>query len=467
MLIIGLDGVPPELLFDRMADVMPNVRRLLRTSRRAPLRSTDPPLSVPAWPVMFTGVDPGTLGVYGFRHRSENGYTLDHIPQSGDLPVPTLWEILSQRGYRVGVVGMPLGYPPPAINGAYVSDFLTPAGATDTTFPAGLHAEIERRFGRYVFDVSFRSGEREVLADELLAMTDRRFAVASWLLGQEPWDVFAVHEIGTDRLHHAYWKYFDPAHPEFDPENPYAEVARRYYAAVDTGIGRLLGQIDERTRVLIVSDHGAMPMHGCFCINDWLERRGYLVVRQPPTPGTPFEKADVDWSRTSAWGAGGYYARIFFNIRGRERSGAVAPEEVAALRDQLAGELGQVLDPAGRPLGARVVAPSELYESVRGDAPDLMVYFGDLKWRSAGTMGHPDLFLAENDTGPDDAVHGWDGVFVLYDPSHARAETLPTLAIRDVTPTILHLLGEVPPAHVQGRSIPEVVGASIPSPAAP
>ncbi len=454
VLLIGLDGVPPEFLFDRMRPVMPNVRRLIGSGLRAPLRTSDPPVSVPAWPVMFTGVDPGTLGLYGFRHRKPGTYNTMYVPTSKDVPVPTLWQILSARGYRVGVVGMPLGYPAPAVQGVYISDFLTPAGVTDYIHPPELREELERKFGPYIFDVVFRSTEREHLFEELLRMTRLHFDVAEWLYGQEAWDVFAVHEIATDRLHHAYWKYFDPDHPKFVRGNRFENAAVDYYTALDESIGKLLRQVDDRTYVMVVSDHGSMAMNGCFCVNEWLEQQGYLVLKRPaPAPGTPLGKMEVDWHRTTAWGEGGYYARIFFNVRGREPQGVVPIGQLPNLRQQIARDLSAVIAPDGQPMGTRVLDPREIYQTVRGDAPDLIVYLGELKWRSAGSMGHPGLFLEENDSGPDDAVHSFDGVFLFHDPRYPVERTLPLLHIRDITPTILDLLGEHPPAHVQGSVI--------------
>jgi predicted AlkP superfamily phosphohydrolase/phosphomutase len=444
---------------------MPNLRRLAERSARASLRTTDPPISIPAWPVMFTGVDPGTLGLYGFRHRSPGSYTQMTLPTSKDLPVPTIWQILSERGYRVGVVGMPPGYPPPSVNGVYVSDFLTPPSSDVVTHPASLRQQIEEKFGPYTFDVVFRSSERERLARELMAMTRQRFAVSEWLYASEPWDVFAVHEIGTDRLHHAYWKHFDPTHPEFIPGNPYEHLAEEYYALIDEGIGRMLAHADARTDVLLVSDHGSMAMNGCFAVNQWLAQKGYLALTGgPPAAGTPIEKASVDWAKTTAWGAGGYYARIFFNLRGRETQGSVDPSRLPELKAQLARDLAGLRDESGRPLPVRILDPQEIYRFVRGEAPDLIVYFDELKWRAAGTLGHPSLFLPENDTGPDDAVHSFDGVFLFYDHANPVGRTLPELQIRDVTPTLLALLGERVPAHIQGHVMPQVVATPVPMP---
>jgi predicted AlkP superfamily phosphohydrolase/phosphomutase len=456
LLIIGLDAVPPEFLFDRLLPVMPNVRRLFEHGARAALRSTDPPITIPAWPVMFTGVDPGSLGFYGFRHRRAHAYFDTYVPASTLLPVPTLWQLLSQRGRRVAVVGMPPGYPPPSVNGLYISDFLTPGGRTDFTHPPALRAEIESRFGPYRFDVVFRAQERVQLYRDIVAMTRQRFAIAEALYAREKWDVFALHEIGTDRLHHAYWKHFDRTHPDYVPGNPFEHVAEEYYAEIDAAIGRLLARADDRTAVLIASDHGSMRMSGCFCINQWLQQKGYLTLSKPVPPGTPIEKAEVDWSRTKVWGAGGYYARLFFNLRGREPNGIVAPEELPGLRSQLERDLKGLTGPDGQPMQVDLLDPQRIYRSVRGDPPDLMAYFDQLRWRSAGTMGYPSIYLKENDTGPDDAVHGFEGVFLFYDPMNPQPRDLGPQQILDVAPTLLRWLGEAIPDHVQGRPIPGV-----------
>lgn len=466
LLIIGLDALPPELLFEHLLPVMPNVRRLVETGLWAPLRSTDPPITIPAWPTMFTGVDPGTLGLYGFRHRRPGSYFDTYAPSSTLLPFPTLWQLLSQRGKRVAVIGMPPGYPPPVVNGLYISDFLTPSGREDFTYPPSLRTELLQKFGPYRFDVVFRAEERVALERELREMTRQRFAIAEHLLEREPWDVFAIHEIGTDRLHHAYWKHFDRSHPEFVPGNPFERIAEEYYREVDGYIGRLVERAGPEAGILLVSDHGSMPMTGCFCINEWLREKGYLTLRRTPQRPLPLEKADVDWSRTQVWGAGGYYARIFFNVRGREPEGIVDPAALPELRRRLEKDLRELRDPEGHPLAVDILDPRTRYRQVRGDAPDLMLYFGGLRWRSAGTVGHPSLYLKENDTGPDDAVHSFHGIFLFRDPADPRPRQLPAQSILDVMPTLLRWLGEPVPPQVQGSPIPlaDVPQGSRPSP---
>ncbi|MGA8542790.1 MAG: alkaline phosphatase family protein [Thermoplasmata archaeon] len=454
VLAIGLDSMPPSLLFDRFLPRMPNVQALLRRSTFGTLTSTDPPITVPAWAVMFSGMDPGSLGLYGFRHRRPGTYWDMYIPSSRTVLQPLLWDRLSRAGKRSCIIGMPPGYPPPHVNGVFISDFLTPDHAADFVFPASLREEIQRVAGGYEFDVTFRADDRERIGTQLTEMTRKHFAVARHLWAKEKWDFFALHEIGPDRLHHTFWKYFDPGHPRYEANPKFQSIVEEYYVMLDGEIGRLLAEVPEDVRVLLLSDHGSQAMAGGFCINEWLIQRGHLTLKGPrPPPGTPLEKAVIDWSKTRAWGAGGYYARIFYNIRGREPEGILDPTEVPSFEAQLGKELRDLRRPDGASLEADVRAPREVYHEVRGDPPDLMVYFGNAAWRSAGTVGYDSLFLTENDTGPDDSVHSFDGIYSITAPATGGGVRGPTQKLIDIGPTLLELIGLPVPDGLQGRVI--------------
>lgn len=454
-LILGLDSVPPEFLFRRYAPRMPHMRELMARGQFGTLRTIDPPITVPAWAVMFTGVDPGSLGIYGFRHRRPHSYWDTYTPTPQMIRYPAVWDLLSRAGKRVCVVGMPPGYPPPKINGTYISDFLTPSRARDFVSPASQVAEVEKAAGgHYTFDVTFRAEDRDRIARELVEMTRQRWAAARHLWGREKWDLFALHEIGPDRLHHAFWKFFDPEHPKHEEHPVFTPLANEYYALLDEEIGKLLDGLPDDVTVLVASDHGSQAMDGCFCINEWLADVGLLAYTGPrPPAGTPIEKAPIDWSRTKAWGAGGYYARIFYNVKGREPQGIVPPTELPDLQRTLHTEMSKVKREDGRPLAPDLRAPRDIYRQVNGDAPDLMVYFGDLRCRSAGTVGHGKHFIAENDTGPDDAVHSFEGLYLLAPPGASRHGPAEERSILDVAPTLLTRMGETVPAHVQGKPI--------------
>jgi len=452
--VIGLDCAAPELVFDRWLDDLPALRSLAQGGARGRLRSIDPPITIPAWSCMLSGLDPGQLGVYGFRNRRDHSYDRLSVADSRAITAERVWDTLGRHGRRVIVLGVPGTYPPPPVNGLLVSCFLTPDPRRSVyTYPAELGAEIAAVVGDYQVDVvDYRSEDRARILAEVEQMTDRRFDLAEHLLATRPWDFFAMVEIGLDRIHHAFWKYLDPAHRRHEPGHPYASVIHNYYCHLDRRIGRLLDYFDAEDTVLVVSDHGALRMEGAVCVNDWLLREGYLALAEPVAGITPLSQARIDWGRTRAWGEGGYYCRLCLNVRGREPQGVVDPAEYEVLREELISRLEAMASPDGAPLGTRVHRPESLWPVRRGVPPDLVVYFGNLSWRSIGSLGHDDIFSFENDTGPDDANHGPEGILIMRGPGVAPG-WLEGLRLYDVAATILDRFGLPSPPEARGRPI--------------
>jgi predicted AlkP superfamily phosphohydrolase/phosphomutase len=154
-------------------------------------------------------------------------------------------------------------------------------------------------------------------------MTEQRFAVARHLLATRPWDFLMMHEIGLDRIQHAFWRYMDPTHRDYQPGHRFGTAIHDYYVYLDQQIGRLLESFDDRTTVLIVSDHGAPKMEGAVRVNDWLIREDYMTLSEPVEGNIPFARAAVDWAGTRVWGEGGHYCRLCLNVAGREQYGIV------------------------------------------------------------------------------------------------------------------------------------------------
>jgi len=273
-----------------------------------------------------------------------------------------------------------------------------------------------------------------------------------WLIAEKPWDLFWFVEIGVDRVHHAFWKYMDPAHHLYEPGNKYENVVIDYYKFLDAKLGRLIAKAGDDTVVLAVSDHGAKRMKGAFCVNEWLIEQGDLAVKERPVKPISLDDLPIDWPKTRAWAWGGYYARIFLNVEGREPQGIIPPERYEEERDALAERLRAIRGPNGEPWATKVIKPQEYYEVLEGEYPDLMVYFDDLYWRSAGTLGYGKMYLAENDTGPDDAVHAQEGMYILRDPRAGVKRTW-NADILDIAPTVLDIMGLPVPGEMKGKVI--------------
>jgi predicted AlkP superfamily phosphohydrolase/phosphomutase len=452
VLIIGLDCAAPELIFKKFLDELPNIKKMIRHGVYGKLKSCIPAITIPAWMVMMTSRDPGTLGLYGFRHKKSYSYET-WIASSQSVKHKTVWDILSENELKTCVVGVPPSYPPKPVNGCMISCFITPDATKDYTYPKELKNELKEHFQDYIFDVEFRTEERDKTLEQIYRMTKQHFRVIKYLIQKKEWALFAFVEIGLDRIHHAFWKFFDKEHPKYVPNNKYENVVKEYYKYLDKEIGSLLELIDNDTIVIVVSDHGAKGMKGAFCINQWLMKEGYLKTKDKPEKGSTLEESQIDWSNTIAWGWGGYYARIFINVEGREPQGIVTPEDYEKILNELAEKLKKIHGPNGEKFNNKVYKPEEIYEELNGDSPDLIFYLDDLYWRSAGTIGYDTLYLSENDTGPDDAVHAEYGLFILYDPTKKSGSELQNLNILDVAPTILSILNVPIPKEMRGKTI--------------
>jgi predicted AlkP superfamily phosphohydrolase/phosphomutase len=455
--VIGLDCGTPALLFDRLVDEVPNISKLIANSMHGELESITPPITVPAWACAMTGKTPGQLGIYGFRNRKDTSYEGLSIATSQAVTEPAVWDLLGDTGKKSLLIGVPPAYPIQPVEGWRVSCFLTPPSARSYTWPAELATEIEEEIGEYIFDIpNFREKGEEHVLEQVHAMTKRRFAVARKLVKTKPWDFFMMVEMATDRLHHVFWHHFDPEHPKYVAGNPFETAFRDYYRVLDKEVGSLLETLPDDAVIILMSDHGARAMTGGVCFNDWLLKEGYLAMDGPIGGRTRIAEAPVDWSKTIAWGDGGYYGRLFLNVKGREPQGVVEPADYERVRDELTGKLGAMQGPDGKPLGNRVFKPQDVYPEVRGVAPDLIVYFGDLEWRSVGTLGMGEagrVFTYENDIGPDGANHDRFGVFALSGASGAEAGRRDGMRLIDVGPTIMNLYDLPQPEGVQGKNL--------------
>jgi predicted AlkP superfamily phosphohydrolase/phosphomutase len=455
LMVIGVDCAAPEIVFEQFAGKLPNLDRLRERGLWGRLESVTPPITVPAWACMMSGQDPGRLGIYGFRNRASHGYDDLRTANSESIKEPLLWDILGSVGMNSILIGVPPSYPVKPVRGVRLGCFLTPTTTGDDwAQPPALVKELNQALGGYSVDVEdFRSDDKERLLADIFALSRKQFDAAEYLLKNKPWDYFMMVNIAVDRMHHAFWASFDPKHRKYVKGNSYEAKMFDFYKEVDDRIGRLLAFANEETGVLVVSDHGAKRIDGGICVNEWLIREGLLTLKGPiPAKPTPYAAVGVDWSKTKAWGEGGYYARVFINKQGREPDGQVLADEYESFRDELAAKLKAIPDDQGKPIDTIVYKPEEKYREIRGVAPDLLAHFGDLHWRSIGTVGHGGIYTFENDTGPDDANHAQHGMFILNAPDveakHQDGKLL------QIAPTLLKLLGKkVPKAMLEPAMI--------------
>ena len=457
VIIVGWDCGSPQLIFDKFKDKLVNVKKIMDEGVWGRLRSVVPPITVPAWRSMVTGKTPGELGMYGFRYRRGNSYTDYGIVMSNLLRQDALWDLMSDNGKTSICSAVPPSYPPYRVKGCLISGFLAPDSNGSYTYPEELKKEIESIVGEYPVDTVFRVDEKDKIRDSAINMTEKHFKVFTHLLRSKKWD-FSMHvEIGLDRIQHAFWRYFDKNHHLYEPDSEYKDVVLDYHVLLDRWLGTIMDMIDDDTLLIITSDHGAKAMKGSICVNQWLSREGYLELNGDCEPGQSIQDADVNWKKTKAWGWGGYYSRIFFNVSGRENSGVISLKKLQKEIEKLKKKIYKLRGPNGEEWNTKAVTPEELYENPQGQKPDLMVFWDDLNWRSAGTIGHESMYLKENDIGPDDGVHDWNGMIMAWRKGMEKGLELKDTNLLDIFPTVLKYMGIESRTKPEGKIIEELL----------
>ncbi len=515
VLVIGLDGATFRII-EPMAAAgdLPHLGRLLREGAHGILRSTIQPSSEQAWSTFMTGVQNGKHGIFGFVQRKPDSYAYQYTNARAQH-APTLWRILSERGRPIISINMPMTYPPEPVNGVLMGGLMSPSERSRFTYPDGIYDELKREIGGYIIDVDIETGSLQEAGEErLLAavaqMTRYRIDAARYLGRTRPWDLLSVVFGAADRTSHKFWKYMDA-------QKPTAGVVPHVYRQLDAAVGELLEAFaDERTLVLLVSDHGFGPLKKAFFLNQWLVERGYMAWQGPGRqtlatrlqgglnsllrravrwldrpwlaaakraafalwPGlkgklhSSMAYARVDWARTRAYGSG-TMGNLYLNVRGREPAGVVAPgAEYEALRDEISAGLRGLRDPeTGQPVFEAVYRREEIYSGpYLEQAPDIVglldptYHIAAVDWRPAGgdviaTLG---TRRAGTRPAPTDALlfvgdltgqHDMDGILIAAGAGVRRGATVAGAGIVDMAPTILAALGEPIPAEMDGRVI--------------
>jgi predicted AlkP superfamily phosphohydrolase/phosphomutase len=265
-------------------------------------------------------------------------------------------------------------------------DPLSPAMPIST--PASYASEIARATGR--FNTLGMPEDTKGLSDHVL--TRDEFLAQAALAGEDVkrqyWSVLDGFKEGVlfyyfgnlDQVSHMMWRPRDPAHPAYDPaaDAPYASVVDDLYVAFDRIVGETLRRAGTDTTLIVMSDHGFGSWRRSVNLNNWLRDHGYLAVVDPSVRDDGGALQNIDWSRTRAYGLG--LNGLYINLRGRERWGIVAPEERAALVEEIRKALVGLIDPkTGGPAVSKVFLREQIYTDAGhfDIAPDLIVGYAE------------------------------------------------------------------------------------------
>jgi predicted AlkP superfamily phosphohydrolase/phosphomutase len=427
-LVLALDGATWDVIRPlAAAGRLPNLQALLGEGRDAPLPSTVPPMTFPAWSSFMTGLGPGRHGVFDFTQKLAGAYRVRFV-HAGDRAGRSLFARVSAAGGRVLVLGMPACHPPEPVNGLLVSGFDAPVSTgTDPSRASdpALYREIAARAGPWMQpdlsesadEAAFHERARETLLARIARKT--RFTLAALdaleARGGAP-DLAVVVFAESDTVAHHYWRDHDPGSPRHDPD---ASAARKsavvdVYAALDAACGEIRARFGEDAPCFVVSDHGAggasrrvlhLNRHLADCglltrrrdatarLDGWARaaRDGVVRALPPRLAQWAFRRArgaaarwesavrfaGHDWSRTAAFSEEtNTQPGVWINLRGREAEGSVAPGDYERVRTELVDALlaWRLPGPDGGPVVARARPREEVYEGPFVErAPDVVV----------------------------------------------------------------------------------------------
>ena len=513
-LILGLDGATWDVAGPLMDEGrLPTLARLVAGGARAPLASTMPAMTLPAWSTMLTGCNPGKHGIFDFVRKVPGRWELG-FTNSTHRQAPTLHRILSDRGGRVASIAVPTTWPPEPVDGVVVSGFDSPVSTgIDGSFchPAGLYKELVQRFGGLKFadfqETVIGPGWHDAALAALSKEIPRKRDIARWLLGQERWDCFMLLLGESDTVSHHFWMFHDdgsPRHPA-GASAAHRQAIVRIYEELDAAVAEIIDRADP-DHVLICSDHGfggagSHVLH----LNRYLESTGWLRYRRDlhveglRSGSSPWDRAralamrriparlqgklfraipdrvlsrletgsrfgDVDLGHTCA-------VSDEMNYAATVRLNLPAPERAQAIED-LRGLLLEWEVDGHRPVAA-VHAREDIYDGPAVElSPDLVLELAlrdgysytllpsaraprGQTWRRLEAHEH----VGGKGLGMNGS-HRSHGLMVLWGQGVAAGgEGEAHLA--DLAPTLLHLMGETIPEHMDGRVLAELLDSSV------
>jgi len=357
VVVFSIDGVPYSMLTKLIdSSELPNFARLAGEAAPRQMDSVQPTVSSEAWTSFVTGQQPGKHGIYGFVDRKEGGYEIS-LPLSTAVRSKNIWEILSDAGKRVFGMNVPVTYPPRPVRGVLIGGFLC-SKLAKLAYPAEIGGYLKSIDYQIDTDPMLARRSKELMLPNLHETLERRMEAMFHFLAGEEWDYFHTHVMATDRLNHFLFGAYEAGDSKF------ADEFLKFYRRLDAYLGRLLDTLPADVGLLVLSDHGFCPIKHEVQLSHHLVETGWTV----PASSPPRHPLDIDPQKSRAYSL--IPGRIYVNLKGREPSGIVPPDEFNSVRDELAKELMALRAPNGDPVIEKVVRREELYWPAGADGPE-------------------------------------------------------------------------------------------------
>jgi predicted AlkP superfamily phosphohydrolase/phosphomutase len=266
---------------------LPTIKRMMDEGAYGILQSDTLPISPRVWTTIFTG-----------KHSQKHGVEF-FASTSSSVKQKRLWDILNERGLKVGVFGSLVTWPPYKVNGFMIPSIFS---LGPETYPIDyqalqeiavserkkLHKREKKRVKEYLMTLlnrqsqlksigvtseTFRAVLKYLIAEKVLRFTPKeqywrkaslhlRITVDVFIhLYQRFQPDFATfHNHLCDAVSHRYWDCYEPHHFKNISSKDitkYGRVIPHSYYLTDQMLERILSHLDPFTTIFIISDHGA------------------------------------------------------------------------------------------------------------------------------------------------------------------------------------------------------------------
>ncbi|MEM7244781.1 MAG: alkaline phosphatase family protein [Acidobacteriota bacterium] len=295
IIVIGLDGLDPQTVELLLSEgKLPNLARIRREGAHGRLKADPPLLSPVLWTTLATGRQPLDHGIGHFTARDEA--TGEELPvTSGLRRVRAIWNLFSDAEREVAVVGWWATWPAEKVLGSLVTDHLcyhflfpeaftgAPPESAANTYPPELERELaplvlrpqdlptkdlvehDTRAGEPSLPNRERAGTPFAFTDEVnhlrwalaTAETYRRVGLHLWAT-REP-ELLMVYFEATDTVSHLFGHLFRTeglAGNLAAQQERFGNAVEATYLLADEILGDYLDAADDRTTLIVVSDHG-------------------------------------------------------------------------------------------------------------------------------------------------------------------------------------------------------------------
>jgi len=487
-MLIGLDGVPLNLI-EKFKSELPTFNKLLKYYGN--LSSVIPAHSPPAWVSIFTGLDPGQHGIFDFFRKK--GYK-DQLMTSKNITSKTIWDYLKEKKLKSNLIQVPYTYPVKPINGNLIAG--TPATylSENIFYPEKLKQKILKKMPDYKIGVEWQNLNNEnqdAFLKDLHQLTEN-ITNATILLMKEKWDFSMIVFEDFDRILHFHWLYMDESHPLHNlnkqKSKKYKNSIKNYFKLLDTSLKKILEKTDERTLIILVSDHGFMPVSKQVRINTVLEKLNLLTKTKQEKPNLKEkikekivsitykfgfynifkilprktktilrknlikeetkEETKIIWEKTKAYFDSYAGQGIRINLREREPGGTVDKKDYKKIRDKIIQELKN-LKYQGRQVVKNVYKREEVFSKKFLDqAPDIMFELNKGFTAKAGFS--EELFeIPRVGKAIKSADHSREGFFSFYGKDIKIKQT--NAKSIDIVPTILNIFKIKKPKEMKGK----------------